>query len=201
MKMKMKTGISAFVAGSALFITNSAMAAGDDKAGLPQLDIATWPSQLFWLVVTFGVGYIIMSRVVTPRIGHVLEERRTRLNDDLSKAKEASEEAAKMRADYEANLDKARSDAADFARDAALEAAANADAANAKVAKKLATKAAAADTKLAAARAEAMENLNAIAAEVALDAVQQLTGLKATKVQAEKSVKTLAKAMNAQEAN
>jgi len=63
MKMKMKTGISAFVAGSALFITNSAMAAGDDKAGLPQLDIATWPSQLFWLVVTFGVGYIIMSRV------------------------------------------------------------------------------------------------------------------------------------------
>jgi F-type H+-transporting ATPase subunit b len=199
MKMKMKTGMSALVAGSASLLAQPALAAGGE-AGLPQLDIATWPSQLFWLVVTFGVGYIIMARVVTPRIGAVLEERRARLTDDLDKAKEASEEAAKMRADYEAGLEKARSDAADFARDAAAEATKSAEAAEAKVAKKLATKAASAETKLSAARAEAMENLNAVAAEAAIEAVAQLTGMKATKAQADKTVKAMAKAMT-QEAN
>ena len=53
---------------------NAAFAAGDSAAGLPQLKIETWPSQLFWLAVIFGLGYVFMSRVVTPRIGTVLEE-------------------------------------------------------------------------------------------------------------------------------
>ena len=56
-----------------------AHAAGDSEPGLPQLKVETWPSQLFWLAVIFAVGYIFMSRVVTPRIGSVLEERRERL--------------------------------------------------------------------------------------------------------------------------
>ena len=51
------------------------------------------------------------------------------------------------------------------------------------------------------AKAEAMENLNTVAAEVALDAVKGLTGLKATKAQADKIVKATGEAMAAQETN
>lgn len=182
-------------------ITMPAFAAGGGEAGLPQLDISTWPSQIFWLVVIFGVGYIVMARLVTPRIGSVLEDRRGRLDDDLGKAREASEEAARMRAEYEQGLEKARSEAADFAREAAAEAAKKAEAAEAKIAKKMATKAATAETKLAAARAEAMDNLNAVASEAAIQAVQQLTGIKATKAQADKTVKAVAKTMTTQEAS
>ena len=40
----------------------SVLAAGGEAKGLPQLDITTWPNQLFWLVVTFGIGYVIMSK-------------------------------------------------------------------------------------------------------------------------------------------
>ena len=86
----------------------SARAAG---AGLPQLDINTWPSQLFWLVVLFGAGYLVMAKIVTPRIGAVLEERRQTVNGDLEKARNASAEAAKIRADYESDLENARSEA------------------------------------------------------------------------------------------
>ena len=201
MKLKINTGMSLLAALPFATFASSALAAGDGGAGLPQLDISTWPSQLFWLVVIFGVGYVIMARVVTPRIGSVLEDRRERLEVDLGKAKEASEEAAKMRADYEAGLEKARADAADFARGAAAEAAKKAEAAEAKVAKKLATKVATAETKLAEARAEAMDNLNGVAAEAAIEAVQQLAGIKATKAQADKAVKSAAKSLASQEAN
>ena len=131
----------------------SAKAAG---AGLPQLDISTWPSQLFWLVVLFTAGYILMAKVVTPRIGTVLEERRAKLDDDLGKARTASEDAARIRAEYEADLDAARSAAAETAKQATAEAAKQAEAGDAKIAKKLAEKVAKAEAKLAATRSDAM---------------------------------------------
>ena len=184
--------VSATAAGIAVLMTASKAMAASGEAGLPQLKIETWPSQIFWLVVIFGVGYIFMERVVTPRIGTVLEERRTRLDDDLARAREASSEATQTRADYEASLDAARNEGAEFARNAAADAAAKADKEGAKAAKKMATKIAAAETKLAAARSEAEGNIVAVAAEAAIDAAQQLAGVKATKAQAEKAVKSAA---------
>lgn len=60
-----------------------------ESAGLPQLDASTWPSQLFWLTVTFGLLYWVMSSMILPRIGAALEERRDRIADDLDKAAES----------------------------------------------------------------------------------------------------------------
>ena len=176
----------------------TAQAAG---AGLPQLDITTWPSQLFWLVVVFGAGYIIMAKFVTPRIGAVLEERRARLDDDLGKARAASENAARTRAEYEADLDAARGVAAETAKTAAAEAAKKADASDAKIAKKLADKVAKAEAKLATARSDALVNLNDVAAEAAMVAVAQLADIKTTAAQAGKTADKLAAQMVRQETN
>ena len=176
----------------------TARAAG---AGLPQLDISTWPSQLFWLVVLFAAGYIIMAKLVTPRIGAVLEERRAKLDDDLGKARAASEDAAQTRAEYEADLDAARSAAAETAKTAAAEAAKKAEASDAKIAKKLADKVAKAEAKLATARSDALGNLNDVAAEAAMVAVAQLADIKTSAAQAGKTADKLAAQMARQETN
>ena len=196
----LKTAAAVATATLVAGIGSLAHAAGDSEPGLPQLKVDTWPSQLFWLAVVFGIGYIFMARVVTPRIGSVLEERRTRLDDDLTRAREASAEAAQTRTEYEASLDEARSDAAEFARKAAADAQAKADAAEAKAGKRMATKIGKAETKLAADRVEAEGNITAIAAEAAIDTAAQIAGVKATKAQAEKAVKAVAKDLAMQEA-
>ena len=170
-------------------------------AGLPQLDITTWPSQLFWLVVLFTAGYIITANLVTPRIGAVLEERRAKLDDDLGKARAASEDAARTRAKYEADLDAARGAAAETAKAAAAEAAKKAEASEAKIAKKLADKVAKTEAKLAIARSDALGNLNNVAAEAAMVAVAQLTDIKTTAAQAGKTADKLASHMVKQETN
>ena len=149
------------------FMSAKAFAAGASEPGLPQLDIATWPSQLFWLVVLFGAGYLVMAKIVTPRIGAVLEERRQTVDGDLEKARAASADAAKIRADYESDLEKARSEAAEFAKQAAMEATKKAEAVDAKIAQKLANKTAKAEVKLAEAKTSALANLNDVAAEAA----------------------------------
>ena len=177
------------------------LSAKAEGAGLPQLDISTWPSQLFWLVVLFTTGYIIMAKFVTPRIGTVLEERRAKLDNDLGKARIASEDAARIRAEYEANLDAARSAAAEIAKQATAEAAKKAEVGDAKIAKKLAKKVAKAEAKLTTARDDALVNLNNVAAEAALSAVAKLADIKITAAQASKTADKLAASLDNQEAN
>ena len=194
----MKTCQRAGLLISSLAMPMSAQAAG---AGLPQLDISTWPSQLFWLVVLFTAGYILMAKFVTPRIGSVLEERRAKLDEDLGKARSASEDATRIRTEYEADLDAARIAAIETAKQATAEATKQAEASDAKIAKKLAEKVAKAEAKLDTARSEALANLNNVAAEAAMAAVAQLADIQTTAAQAGKTADKLATLMAKQEAN
>jgi F-type H+-transporting ATPase subunit b len=182
-------------------MTDAAKAAGSSEPGLPQLDISTWPSQLFWLVVLFGVGYLVMAKIVTPRIGMVLEERRQTLDLDLAKARTASEDAAKIREKYESDLEKARNEASEFARNAAAEAAKMAEEADAKTAKKLADKAAKAEAKLVDAKNAALTNLTEVAAAAAVEAVATVAGIKTTASAAGKTAAAIDARTRKQEAN
>ena len=183
------------------FMSAKAFAAVASEPGLPQLDIATWPSQLFWLVVLFGAGYLVMAKIVTPRIGAVLEERRQTVDGDLEKARAASADAAKIRADYESDLEKARIEAAEFAKKAAMEATKKAEAADAKIAKKLAEKVGVAEAKLAEAKTSAMASLNDVAAEAGMAAVSSLAGIQVSRAQASKTASSIATKLAKQETN
>lgn len=192
MTKKTKNRLTTIVSALSAIGPAQVFAAGANEPGLPQLDIATWPSQLFWLVVSFGFGYLIMAKAVTPRIGAVLEERHKTLEGDLEKARNASAEAAKIRADYESDLENARSEATEYAKQTAAESAKKADVANAKLVQKLAVRVAKAENKLAEARINAMENLNEVAAEAAVNTVSALTGIKTTSTQASKAAESVA---------
>ena len=52
-----------------------AYAEGQKSAGLPQMDISPFPSQLFWLIVTFTALYLFMWKFVIPRLSTTIEER------------------------------------------------------------------------------------------------------------------------------
>ena len=50
---------------------------------MPQLEITTYPSQIFWLVVSFLVLYLIMSRVIIPKISSVIKSRESEIKNDI----------------------------------------------------------------------------------------------------------------------
>lgn len=81
--------------------------------GMPQLNPDSFASQLFWLVITFGALYLLMSRHLIPRIKHVLDKRQNQITHDLDTAEKAKEEAGKIQASYEAELAAARQKAND----------------------------------------------------------------------------------------
>ena len=63
---------------------------------MPQIEqIGTFLSQAFWLVVTFGVLYLLMWKVALPRVTTLLMDREQRIDEDIRKAEEARTEAEK----------------------------------------------------------------------------------------------------------
>ena len=71
--------------------------ASEVKAGLPQLDIETYPSLMFWSITSLIIGYILMKYLVTPNIKSILNSRETNIQNDLVKAKTSSQEAEKIK--------------------------------------------------------------------------------------------------------
>ena len=81
-----------------LFLIFSSFSTADEvNAGLPQLDFNTYPSLVFWSVVSLFIGYILMKYFVTPNIKSILNNRETNIQNDLVKAKTSSQETEKIR--------------------------------------------------------------------------------------------------------
>ncbi|MHA7873698.1 MAG: F0F1 ATP synthase subunit B family protein [Hyphococcus sp.] len=102
---------------SAAAETAADAAHSEASAGLPQLDPTWWPSQLFWLVLTFGVLYWLMAGRFLPAIGGAIEERRDRIADDLDQAGEFKRQAEEAEAAYNKALADAKAKAQGIAAD------------------------------------------------------------------------------------
>ena len=63
-------------------------AAAHGSSGMPQLDFSTYGNQIFWLLVTLVVIYLILSRVALPRIAAILNERQGTITNDLAAAED-----------------------------------------------------------------------------------------------------------------
>ena len=71
--------------------------ATEAKTGLPQLDLSTYPSLIFWSITSLIIGYILMKYLVTPNIKSILNSRETNIQNDLVKAKTSNQEAEKIK--------------------------------------------------------------------------------------------------------
>jgi len=102
------------------FLTPQIVFASASGAGpkLPQLDVQTYASQIFWLLVSFVILYFLVAKVAMPRISEVLEERQERIEDDLDKAETLKKEAYVVRVEYEKALMLARERAHDATQQA-----------------------------------------------------------------------------------
>ena len=78
------------------------------NAGFPPFKTETFPSQLFWLAITFGFLFVVLWRVAGPIISDTIAARRKRINDDLAEAQKARGDADQASAAYQAALAGAR---------------------------------------------------------------------------------------------
>ena len=175
-----------------MFIT-TALAASTDAAAegggaFPPFDSSSYASQLFWLAITFGFFYWFIAKVISPRIGEILETRQDRIAQDLDMARELQEKADEAHAAYEQELAQARSTAGDIGQKARDKAKAEADAQRQKVEADLGAKLDEAESRIATIREKAMAEIGTIATDTTGDIVEQLIGAKVTKADLTKAI-------------
>ena len=69
-----------------------------ESGGMPQLDPEFWVSQIFWLVITFGILYLVLSKLILPKISDNLETRKSQVLDNLELAeKQRNESEVKLK--------------------------------------------------------------------------------------------------------
>ncbi|GGF61076.1 ATP synthase subunit b 2 [Terasakiella brassicae] len=144
---------------------------------MPQLDVTTFAPQIVWLVITFLAMYFIMAKVALPRIAEVLDERQTRIDDNLAKAAALKVEAEQAAAAYEQSLAEARSKAQDEVKVVIDQANAAQAKAQEELAAKLDKKLAEAEARIADAKDKALANITEVSADVAKATVEKLSGV------------------------
>ncbi|WP_375688467.1 F0F1 ATP synthase subunit B' [Pseudooceanicola sp. LIPI14-2-Ac024] len=150
--------------------------AGHDAggAGLPQLDLTHFPNQIFWLLVTLVVIYLVLSRVALPRIGAVLAQRAGTISNDIAAAEDLKRKASEAEAAYEKALADARVEAGRIAAETRAEIQADLDAAIAKADAQIAAKTAESEASIAEIRAGAIANVRTVAKDTAAEIVAAL---------------------------
>jgi F-type H+-transporting ATPase subunit b len=138
--------------------------------GMPQLDFSTWPNQIFWLLVTLVVIYLVLSRIALPRIGAVLADRKSTITNDLAAAEELKQKAVDAEKAYNEALANARAEAAKIVAQARAEIQKDLDAATARADAEIAAKAAESERTIA----EIRDGAAAAVAEVARDVAAEL---------------------------
>jgi F-type H+-transporting ATPase subunit b len=144
--------------------------------GMPQLDFSNWGNQIFWLVITLVVIYLVLSRIALPRIAAVLAERQGTITNDIAKAEELKAQAVDAEAAYNKALADARAEASRIVAETKAEIQADLDAATAKADAEIAAKAAESEKAIAEIRAGAVESIQAVASDTANEIVAALGG-------------------------
>jgi F-type H+-transporting ATPase subunit b len=149
---------------------------GAHGGSFPPFASETFASQLLWFAITFGLLYVVMSRVALPRVAAVLEKRSSRLAGDLDEAQRLKAESEAAAEAYERSLFEARSRAKAIAKETRDKLNAETDARRKALEAELRAKLEVAESALRARSAEAMGNVRTISAEAAAAIIERLTG-------------------------
>jgi F-type H+-transporting ATPase subunit b len=149
----------------------------EHHGGFPPFQKETFASQLFWLVICFAALYIMVSKLILPRMGTIIAERRDRIAGDLAEAGRMKDEADGAVAAYEKALADARAKAQAIAAETRDKLNAQAEANRKDLEGKLQGKLAEAEKSIAATKSAAMTNVRSIAHEAASAIVTRLIGI------------------------
>ena len=175
-----------------LVATNSEIAfAAESKAGLPQLDLNTYPSLIFWSIISLIIGYVLMAFIVTPRIKSILNLRETNIQNDLIKAKASNQEAEDVNKEISTNQIRIKSKSAALIKQALLETKVMLVNTETDISKKLNLKIINAEKNIIKSKENVIDEILTQTEDITEDVIQKLTSIKTKKTDIRKTIQTV----------
>ena len=182
-----------------LFLTSIAIInvkiaiASEAKTGLPQLDLNTYPSLMFWSIVSLIIGFILMKYLVTPNIKSILNSRETNIQNDLVKAKTSNQEAEKIKQSIIKNQEDIRSRSQKIISNSLLESKQTIEKKDKEISAKLELKVSEAENKILDTQNIVINEVVSSAEEITANVVKKFTNIKYDKNNIKKAIKLASK--------
>jgi len=91
---------------------------GAESGGMPQLNPEFWISQIFWLTLTFGILYVVLSKLILPKISANLELRKSQIQENIEAAEKKRESSESKLKEYDEIILKSKLEAKNIFKDA-----------------------------------------------------------------------------------
>ena len=163
------------------------------NTGLPQLDLSTYPSLMFWSIASLIIGYILMRYLVTPNIKSILNSRETNIQNDLVKAKTSNQEAEKIRQSIVKSQDDIKSKSQKIISETILETKQSIEKKDKEISEKLELKVAEAEERIFDTQNAVINEVINTAEEITANVVKKFTNIKYDKSNVRKAIKSASK--------
>jgi F-type H+-transporting ATPase subunit b len=147
-----------------------------ESGGMPQLNPEFWISQIFWLTLTFGILYLVLSKLILPKISANLESRKSQILENIEAAEKQREDSETKLKEYEEIITKNRLDAKTIFNQTREKASKDINAKREVLDKQIDEEIVKAEEEIKTLRESAPDKINKIAIETSFELVQKLIG-------------------------
>ena len=147
-----------------------------ERGGMPQLNPEFWISQIVWLVITFGALYIILSKVILPKISDNLESRRSQILENIDIAEKQRKESGDKIKEFDKIILNSKLEAKNLFNEARQKVLDDIDKKRSDLEKNLEEEIEIAEKEIQNLNKSSEENIKKIATETSLGLIKQLIG-------------------------
>ena len=147
-----------------------------ETGGMPQLNPEFWISQIVWLVITFGILFIVLSKFILPKISDNLETRKSQILENIENAEKQREESEKKLKEFDKIIVESKNKAKNLFNDARQKVLDDVNKKKAALEKNIDDEVNAAEQEIDQLKKSSHEKITKIAIETSSDLVKQLIG-------------------------
>jgi len=152
-----------------------------ESGGMPQLNPEFWISQIFWLTLTFGVLYLVLSKLILPKISANLELRKSQIQENIEAAEKQREDSESKVKEYDSIILKSKLDAQNIFKEARNKVIKDINSKKESLDKQLDEEIRKTEQEIELLKKNAPEKINKIAIETSSELVKKLIGAEVNK--------------------
>ena len=169
------------------------MAQSSEGAGMPQLDPQYWFSQIFWLILTFGTLFVILSKFILPKISNNLEIRKSQILENIEMAEKQRLESENKIKEYEKIIHDSKNEAKNYFNKAREKVLKDIDNKREVLENNINEEIVKVEKEISELKNKSAETINKIAIEISSDIVKQLIGVQVNNSSISATVENISK--------
>jgi len=151
------------------------------EAGMPQLNPEFWTSQIFWLILIFSSLYLVIWKIFLPKITYSIENRRSRIINDLDEAQKLKESAEKKLNEYNKIIEESKKEAKKIIEDSKKKLSRDIEKKKQKFNDEIEKELISAEKEIKELKKSSISNISNIAAETSAEVIKQIVNIEVNK--------------------